>query len=96
MYLITNRAILSKSGKVNDVFGDATNIKGPNELRVSAVKKSGGKWHAEVLDDELPKAEVEKLALPQIEWVDYRMLHERQRPIRPDTGHQESLAGIQC
>jgi hypothetical protein len=35
-------------------------------------------------------------ALPQIEWVDYRMSDERQRPIRSDSGHQESVAGIQC
>jgi hypothetical protein len=33
------------------------------------------------------------MALPQIEWVDYLMEDERQRPIRSDSGHQESLAG---
>jgi hypothetical protein len=35
-------------------------------------------------------------ALPQIEWVDYRMRDERQRAIRPDIGYRESLEGIQC
>jgi len=61
MYLVTNRAILSKSGAVNDVFGDAPNTKGPNELRVCVVSKTGSKWHAGVLEDELPKKKVEKL-----------------------------------
>ncbi len=36
------------------------------------------------------------LALPLIEWVDYRIPYERQRPIRPNIGHQEPLAGFQC
>jgi hypothetical protein len=36
------------------------------------------------------------LALPQIEWVDYRMGDERQRTIRPDSGDQEPLAGNRC
>ena len=35
-------------------------------------------------------------ALPQIEWVDYRMVDERQRLIRADSGYQEPLAGVQC
>ena len=39
---------------------------------------------------------IKRMALPQIEWVDYRMSDERQRPIRSDSGHQESVAGIQC
>ena len=34
------------------------------------------------------------LALPLIEWVDYRMRDERQRLIRPDFGYQEPLAGV--
>ena len=34
--------------------------------------------------------------LPRIEWVDYLMLDERQRPIRSDSGHQESLASNSC
>lgn len=61
MYLVTNRDILSKSGDVDDVFSDRPNRLGPNELRVSTVKKVGGKWHVEMLKDELPKSTVEKL-----------------------------------
>jgi hypothetical protein len=47
------------------------------------------------LEPEVSKR-VKEMALPQIEWVDYRMSDERQRPIRSDSGHQESVAGIQC
>jgi esterase/lipase superfamily enzyme len=60
MYLITNRAILTASGHIEDVFDDTPNIKGPNELRVSTVKKSGSKWRAKVLDDKLPKSTVKR------------------------------------
>jgi hypothetical protein len=37
-----------------------------------------------------------KEALPQKEWVDYRMGDERQRSICPDSGHQEPMAGSRC
>lgn len=63
MYLVTNRNILAESGLVEDVFSEKPNIKGPNELRVAAIKSSRAGWRAEVLDDELSDAELETLKL---------------------------------
>ena len=61
MYLITNRDILSNSGSIDKVYSERPNRKGPNELRVTKVDKSGNKWKAEALEDKLTKATVEKL-----------------------------------
>ena len=61
MYLITNRNIKENTGGLEAVFDEVPNRKGPNELRVAEIGKSGGKWRAEVLEDELGKAELAEL-----------------------------------
>ncbi len=60
MYLITNRALTDE--KNLKAFGDAPNPKGPNELRLVNVEKSGNGWKVVPVDDnELPAATVKAL-----------------------------------
>jgi esterase/lipase superfamily enzyme len=59
MYLITNRKLTN--AKSLKVFGKTPNPKGPNELRLVRVEKSGRGWKVEPVDDKLSVAAVEKL-----------------------------------
>lgn len=57
MFVVTNRHF--DEGKAGlKRFGDVPNPKGPNELRFVRVSRTGNKYRADLLDDELPKAEV--------------------------------------
>ena len=61
MYAVTNRNIESgESGLA--MFGELPSAKGPNELRLLRVEKSGKSWKVELLDDELPESEVKAIA----------------------------------
>ena len=51
MYLITNRA-LTKATNLK-AFGDTPSAKGPNELRLVKVEKSGSGWKVEEVTDKL-------------------------------------------
>lgn len=59
MYLITNRT-LTKAKNLK-VFGETPNPKGPNELRMVNVVKSGSEWEVEPVIDELPIETVKEL-----------------------------------
>lgn len=60
MYLITNRKV--NTGKKDlDCFGKDPNPKGPNELRLVRVEKTGQGWQVEVVKDKLTKKEVREL-----------------------------------
>lgn len=61
MYLVTNRDIRSDDGPAADVFSDRPNRLGPNELRVAAVERRAGAWHAKVLEDRLDRDEAAAL-----------------------------------
>lgn len=56
MFVITNRQVHDRRKGLNK-FGSRPNTKGPNELRLAEVKKKGGGWSVEFLDDELPAEE---------------------------------------
>lgn len=51
MYLITNRAL--SNHKTLKAFGKTPNTKGPNELRLVKVEKSGKSWKVEKVIDQL-------------------------------------------
>jgi len=59
MYLITNRQLTRSKGL--RCFGNKPNPKGPNELRLVQVEKSGKSWKVEPVIDELSKAMVNDL-----------------------------------
>lgn len=61
MYLVTNRNIKSDTGTIDDVFDKVPNRLGPNELRLAEITKRSGKWHAEILEDNLTDSEHDKL-----------------------------------
>jgi esterase/lipase superfamily enzyme len=66
MFVVTNREVFaSKSGL--DAFGDRPNPKGPNELRMAEVEKSGSSWKINILPDVLPKEMAESVGLPAID-----------------------------
>lgn len=60
MYVITNRS-LDELATGLEVFGKTPNQKGPNELRLVDVTRSGSGYKIQVLGDELSKSEVEAL-----------------------------------
>lgn len=61
MYIVTNREILENEKGLSQ-FGSKPNAKGPNELRVAEVTKTAnGQFRVQILPDELPKSEAEKL-----------------------------------
>ncbi len=59
MYLITNRKLTN--AKNLRAFGKTPNPKGPNELRMVSVVKSGKGWKVEPVIDELPDTTVKSL-----------------------------------
>lgn len=61
MYAVTNRSI-KKTKKGLAMFGETPSEKGPNELRLLKVDKTGKSWKVELLDDALTKAEVKSIA----------------------------------
>ncbi len=60
MYLVTNRSV-REDGRGLDMFGAVPSEKGPNELRLVKVTRSGRGYRTELLDDVLPAAEVRRL-----------------------------------
>ncbi|MEQ8496979.1 MAG: alpha/beta hydrolase, partial [Gammaproteobacteria bacterium] len=60
MYVITNREVID-SAQGLDKFGSRPNAKGPHELRLADVRRSGRGWRVEFLDDELTAAETRGL-----------------------------------
>lgn len=61
MYAVTNRRII-KDEKGLAMFGETPSEKGPNELRLLKVDKTGKAWKVELLDDALSQVEVKKIA----------------------------------
>ena len=61
MYLITNRKLTN--AKSLKCFGKSPNVKGPNELRLVKVEKSGKGWKVDPVDDQLSKKKVKELIL---------------------------------
>ena len=59
MYLITNRKLTN--AKSLKCFGKSPNVKGPNELRLVKVEKSGKGWNVDPVDDKLSKKKVKTL-----------------------------------
>lgn len=61
MYVVTNRSIETGASGLA-MFGETPSVKGPNELRLLKVEKSGKSWKAEILVDALSQAEVQGIA----------------------------------
>ncbi len=59
MYLITNRALVNAKGL--KVFGKKPNAKGPNELRLVKVEKSGQAWKVKPVTDRLTQKRAREL-----------------------------------
>lgn len=59
MYLITNRKLTN--AKSLKCFGKSPNVKGPNELRLVKVEKTGKNWNVTPVDDKLSKKKVTAL-----------------------------------
>ena len=59
MYIITNRQLTKKDGLKS--FGKDPNPKGPNELRMTKVLKSGNKWKVSQITDTLSLASKKSL-----------------------------------
>ncbi len=55
MYVVTNR-FLDEDESGLDVFSDFPNEKGPNELRLVEVTRSGRKYSVDLLDEDIPAA----------------------------------------
>jgi len=55
MYVVTNRQIVKKEDDLS-IFSKEPNAKGPNELRLVKITKSGKKYKAELLDNEISDA----------------------------------------
>lgn len=60
MYVITNRRLDKNEGNLS-IFSKEPNERGPNELRLVKVTKSGSAYKAKVLDDDLSGAQVKKI-----------------------------------
>ena len=60
MYVITNRRLDKNKGDLR-IFSKEPNERGPNELRLVKVTKSGSAYKATLLDNELPPAVVKKI-----------------------------------
>jgi len=59
MYLITNRHLLNTKGL--KIFGKNPNAKGPNELRLVRVEKTGHSWKVEPVTDRLTQKRAREL-----------------------------------
>lgn len=60
LYVVTNRAVDDKKSSL-DKFRYYPSEKGPNELRLVKVKKTGNRFKADILDDKLTKTRVAEL-----------------------------------
>jgi len=61
MYIVTNRRMNMRREGLS-VFGSTPNEKGPNELRMTRVKKQANQYVVKLLADRLSQAEVKRLA----------------------------------
>lgn len=61
VYVVTNRRIDSDKRGIAK-FGKTPSVEGPNTLRLFDITRISKGWRIELLDDELPKSEVEKIA----------------------------------
>lgn len=63
MFLVTNRAVNEALSNV-DAFGHHPNEKGPNELRIAEVQRSGKKWKVRILPDWIDDGMAAEVGLP--------------------------------
>ncbi|MCA8991085.1 MAG: alpha/beta hydrolase [Planctomycetaceae bacterium] len=60
MYIVTNRQI-DESERGLKIFGTVPSSKGPNELRLVKVTRSGNSYRTELIDDKLSEDDVKKI-----------------------------------
>lgn len=60
MYVVTNRQLKKDEGNL-DIFSKEPNAKGPNELRLVKITKSGSEFKARLLDNKLSESEKKTL-----------------------------------
>jgi len=63
MFIVTNREVNEKATVIDEAFGSTPSSKGPNELRIAEVTRSGKSWRVQVLPDQITPAMAKEVGL---------------------------------